>query len=105
MKLYFVESGTSDNYIMLETAEGIRCDNCAPSGEFAGVPIFSHSEDDGKIPPEAIAARIKEALDPNLEESDFDWMPICYANMQAWEQEQEEAEYFNRDMAVLIAEI
>lgn len=103
MKLYFVESGTADNYIMVETADGIRCDNCAPDGKFADVPLYSY-EDGEKIPPETIAARIREALDPDLSESDIDWMPICYENIQAWEQAQEEQEYFNRDTAALIAE-
>ena len=103
MNIYFVTSGTADNYIMVETSEGILCSNCAPDGEFAGVDLSSYGENGEKISGELIAAKIAEALDPDLTEDDLDWMgEPCYSNMAAWKAEQEAAEYFNRDEAFFV---
>lgn len=41
MKLYYVESGTADNYIMSVSEDGVCCDNCAPDGMFAGISLVT----------------------------------------------------------------
>lgn len=37
--LYFAESATADNYIILETGKGAYVSNCAPDGNFLGVSL------------------------------------------------------------------
>lgn len=103
MKLYFVESGTSDNYIMSVSENGVCCDNCAPDGEFAGIDLSSYDYSGKKIPGEAIARAIRKALDQNgcnIEE--FDLGDPCCSSYEEWEAYQEEQEYYNRDTAFLI---
>lgn len=105
MKLYFVKSGTADNYIMSVSEDGVCCDNCAPDGKFAGVSLYGRNEFGEKIPGELIALTIREALEQNdCDLSDFDLGDPCYESMEAWEAEQAACEYFNRDEAFLIAE-
>ena len=105
MKLYFVECGTADNYIMADTGAGILCDNCAPDGTFAGVSLYSYDENDEKIPGEEIAAKIAAAIDPDICEDDLVWMgdPVLN-NMGEWEAEQNASEQWQRDEAFLIGE-
>ena len=103
MKLYFVESGAADNYIMSVSEDGVCFDNCAPDGEFVGIDLSSYDESGEKIPGEAIARAIREALDQsgcNVE--DFDFGDPCYSSFEDWEAEQNDQEYFNRDKAFLI---
>lgn len=103
MKLYFVESGTADNYIMSVSEDGVCCDNCAPDGKFAGIDLYSYDENGEKIPGEDIARAIREALDQSgCRIEDFDFGDPCCRNFEEWEAEQAEQEYFNRDNAFLI---
>ena len=103
MNLYFVRSGTSDNYIMAETSEGVLCSNCAPTGEFAGVDLYGYNANGEIISDKLIAAKIAEALDPDITENDLAWMGApCYPSIAAWEDEQKAAEPFNRDKAFFI---
>lgn len=103
MKLYFVESGTADNYIMSVSEDGVCCDNCAPDGKFSGISLYSYDENGEKISGEAIARAIREALDQSgCSIEDFDLGDPCYRNFEEWEAEQAEQEYFNRDKAFLI---
>ena len=103
MKLYFVEAGAGDNYIMAVSEDGICCDNCAPDGEFAGIDLSSYDENGEKIPGESIARAIREALDQSgCSIEDFDFGDPCYSSFEEWEAEQAEQEYFNRDNAFLI---
>lgn len=103
MKLYFVESGAADNYIMSVSEDGVCCDNCAPDGKFAGIDLCSFNDNGEKIPGEDIARAIREALDQSdCSIEDFDFGDPCYSSLQDWEAEQDEQEYFNRDTAFLI---
>ena len=103
MKLYFVESGAADNYIMSVSEDGVCCDNCAPDGKFAGISLYSYDENGEKIPGEAIARAIREALDHGgCSIEDFDLGEPCYSSFEDWEAYQVEQEYFNRDTAFLI---
>lgn len=103
MNLYFVRSGTADNYIMAETSEGVLCSNCAPTGEFAGVDLYGYDANGKKISDKLIAAEIADALDPDITEDDLAWMgDPCYPSIVAWEDEQKAAEPFNRDKAFFI---
>ena len=99
----FVRSGTANNYIMAETSEGVLCSNCAPTGEFAGVDLYGYNANGEIISDKLIAAKIAEALDPDITENDLAWMGApCYPSIAAWEDEQKAAEPFNRDKAFFI---
>lgn len=105
MKLYFVESGTADNYIMSVSDDGVCCDNCAPSGKFANVDLYSYDENGEKISGETIAKAIREAIKQfGCDITDIDLGGPCFDSMGAWEAHQEAQEYFNRDEAFLIAD-
>ena len=105
MKLYFVESGTADNYIMSVSEDGVCCDSCVPNGRFADVDLCSYNESGEKISGEIIAKAIRDALDQSdCNITDFDLGDPCYDSMEAWEAEQDAQEYFNRDKAFLIAD-
>ena len=103
MKLYFVESGAGDNYIMAVSEDGVCCDNCAPDGEFAGIDLCSYDESGEKIPGEDIARAIRASLDQSgCSIEDIDFGDPCCRNFEEWEAEQARQEYFNRDKAFLI---
>lgn len=103
MRLYFVESGTADNYIMSVSEDGVCCDNCAPDGEFLGIDLSSYDYSGKKIPGEAIARAIRKALDQSgCSIEDFDFGDPCYSSFEDWEACQDEQEDFNRDKAFLI---
>lgn len=105
MKLYFVISGTADNYIMSVMEDGVRCHSCEPNGMFAGVDLYTYDELGEKIPGETIAKRIAAAVDPDLCGSDLDWMgDPCFDSFDAWEAFQSEQEYFNQDEEFLVGE-
>lgn len=86
MKLYFAESASSDNYILAECSDGIRCSNCAPDGRFADVPLW-FSDVDGETA-ETVVEKIRSSIDPEIGELDLDWMgDPCYKSMDevvAW---------------------
>jgi hypothetical protein len=103
MKLYFVESGTADNYIMSVSDDGVCCYNCAPEGKFAGISLYSYDENGEKIFGEDIARAIRKSLDHsdcNIEDIDFG--DPCCSSFEDWEAYQDEQEYFNQDKAFLI---
>lgn len=103
MKLYFVESGAADNYIMSVSEDGVCCDNCAQDGKFAGISLYSYDENGEKISGEAIARAIREALDQSgCSIEDIDFGDPCYSSFEDWEADQDEQEDFNRDKAFLI---
>ena len=103
MKLYFVKSATANNYIMAETENGILCSNCAPDGRFAGVSLYGYNLNGESISGERIARQIAERVDPDISADDILWMgDPCYAEMTAWEKEQDAKEPYNRDEKFLI---
>lgn len=100
MKLYFVEAGAADNYIMSVSEDGVCCDNCAPDGKFAGISLYSYDENGEKIPGESIARAIREALDESGDNIEyFDFGDPCYSSFEDWEADQNAQEPFNRDKA------
>ena len=99
VKLWFVESGTGDNYVIAETQDGLVFCDCSPTGEFAEVDLYSYGENGERIPGEVIAAKIAAAVDPNLDESDFDYMEPCWKSFDEWQAEQDASEDWQRDRA------
>lgn len=106
MKLYFVKSGTADNYVLAVTPRGAFCEHVDYiTGLYCGVDLYSYDENGEEIGGEVIAARIAEAFRTNYEchASDYTEEP-CYSSFEEWEAEQDSSEYFNRDEAFLIGE-
>lgn len=100
MKLYFVKSATADNYILAETDCGILCDNCSPDGCFAGISISTIDTD-----PEDIISAIREAIDPEIDETDLDYMgEAIYGSIDEFIADQEHFESFDQDELFLIGE-
>lgn len=105
MKLYYVISGTADNYILAEMSDGLRWSNCAPDGKFADVSLHNYGADGEEISGEEMARRIAEAIDPDISESDLSWMDETdfetledwAKSMDGWEPWQRDKEFFIRE--------
>lgn len=94
VRIYFMESATADNYIAVETSEGVRFSNCAPDGRFAGVSLQTNDERKAID----VVFEIVSAIDENVSEDDMAWMgePVC-SSMDELKSEIEAQEPFNRD--------
>lgn len=99
MKLYFVKSATADNYILADTSRGLIFIDCAPYGSFAEVELSTIDTD-----PESIVSAIRYAIDPDIDESDFDYMPTFMATIDDFIADQERFESFDQDELFLIGE-
>lgn len=95
MKIYFAESATADNYIMISFDSGIRCSNCAPDGCFVGVDLYTDEDRTAEMVVSELAALLP---DLSTDEADYEWLgdPI-WESINAYEAEQNSREIFDRD--------
>ena len=77
-ELYFCESATADNYILLITEKGLYASNCAPDGCFAGVSLHLEEGETAEGKAAAILAAMDEPegilSDMATEMDDGGWM-------------------------------
>ena len=102
MKIWFVESGSADNYIMVAKEDGmLMASNCAPDGMFGEVALYGDRDSDTA---EKIASAISSMLVECGEqyEEDYQYMDDMNITYTEWLSEQEKFEQWQRDTAYLV---